>query len=253
MELNNIAAVITGGASGLGAATARRLSSVGAKVALFDLNREAGEAVAQEIGGIFAEVDVTDAAAVNAGLDAAEAAHGPARVLVCCAGIAPGMKTVGRGEPHDLDVFRKTIEINLIGSFNCIRLAAARMVDLEPLAGEERGVMIATASVAAFEGQVGQVAYSASKGGIVGATLPIARDLADKGVRMVSIAPGIFKTPMLEGLPEKVQESLGASVPFPSRLGEPDEYAALAQHICENAMINGTTIRLDGAIRMAPR
>ncbi len=253
MELNNVAAVITGGASGLGAATARKLAQAGARVALFDLNGDAGAVVAKETGGLFAEVDVTDAAAVTAGLDAASAAHGPARILVCCAGIAPGMKTVGRGEPHDLEVFRKTIEINLIGSFNCIRLAAARMVDLEPLAGEERGVMIATASVAAFEGQVGQVAYAASKGGIVGATLPIARDLADKGIRMVSIAPGIFKTPMLEGLPEKVQESLGASVPFPSRLGEPDEYAALVQHICENMMINGTTIRLDGAIRMAPR
>ena len=253
MELKNVAAVITGGASGLGAATARKLAAAGAKVSMFDLNGEAGAKVAEETGGVFAQVDVTDAAQVSAGLDAAEAAHGPARILVWCAGIAPGMKTVGRGEPHDLDVFRKTIEINLIGSFNCIRLAAARMVDLDRLAGEERGVMIATASVAAFEGQVGQVAYSASKGGIVGATLPIARDLADKGVRMVSIAPGIFRTPMLEGLPEKVQESLGASVPFPSRLGEPDEYAALALHICENAMLNGTTIRLDGAIRMAPR
>lgn len=253
MELNNVAAIITGGASGLGAATARKLAQAGARVALFDLNADAGAGIAEETGGLFAKVDVTDAAAVTAGLDAASAAHGPARILVCCAGIAPGMKTVGRGEPHDLEVFRKTIEINLIGSFNCIRLAAARMVDLEPLAGEERGVMIATASVAAFEGQVGQVAYAASKGGIVGATLPIARDLADKGIRMVSIAPGIFKTPMLEGLPEKVQESLGASVPFPSRLGEPDEYAALVQHICENMMINGTTIRLDGAIRMAPR
>ncbi len=253
MELNNIAAIITGGASGLGAATARRLAAAGAQVALFDLNADAGAKVAEETGGVFAEVDVCDAAQVTAGLDKAAAAHGPARILVCCAGIAPGMKTVGRGEPHDLDLFRKTIEINLIGSFNCIRLAAARMVGLEPLAGEERGVMIATASVAAFEGQVGQVAYSASKGGIVGATLPIARDLADKGIRMVSIAPGIFRTPMLEGLPEKVQDSLGASVPFPSRLGEPDEYAALVQHICENAMINGTTIRLDGAIRMAPR
>ena len=253
MELNNTAAIITGGASGLGAATARRLAAAGTQVTLFDLNGDAGAKVAEETGGVFAEVDVSDAAQVTAGLDKAAAAHGPARILVCCAGIAPGMKTVGRGEPHDLDLFRKTIEINLVGSFNCIRLAAARMVDLEPLAGEERGVMVATASVAAFEGQVGQVAYSASKGGIVGATLPIARDLADKGIRMVSIAPGIFRTPMLEGLPEEVQDSLGASVPFPSRLGEPDEYAALVQHICENAMINGTTIRLDGAIRMSPR
>lgn len=253
MKLDGISAIVTGGASGLGAATARRLAGAGCKVTIFDLNQDQGEALAGDIGGVFANVDVADEAAVTAGLDAGEAAHGPARILVNCAGIAIGAKTVGRGEPHDFARFKKTVEVNLFGSFNCIRLAAARMVGLDPLEGEERGVMIATASVAAYEGQIGQVAYSASKGGIVGMTLPIARDLARDGIRMMSIAPGIFKTPMVEGMPQNVQDALAASIPFPSRLGEPDEYAALVQHICENAMLNGGVIRLDGAIRMAPR
>lgn len=253
MNLEGIAAVVTGGASGLGAATARKLATAGAKVTIFDLNADEGAKTAAEIGGVFAKVNVSDEASVIAGLDAGEAAHGPARVLVNCAGIAIGAKTVSRGEPHDLGRFSKVIEVNLIGSFNCIRLTANRMVELDALEGDERGVMIGTASVAAFEGQVGQVAYSASKGGIVGMTLPIARDLAPKGIRMVTIAPGIFMTPMMAGMPQEVQDSLGASVPYPSRLGRPDEYAALVQHVCENQMLNGETIRLDGAIRMSPR
>ncbi len=253
MKLDKTAAIVTGAASGLGEATARRLAAAGAKVTIFDLNAERGEAVAKDIGGLFAKVNVTDEDSVTAGLDAAAAAHGDARILVNCAGIAIGEKTVGKGEPHALNSFTKVITINLIGTFNCIRLAAARMVALEPLEDGERGVIVNTASVAAYEGQIGQVAYAASKGGVVGMTLPIARDLAANGVRCCTIAPGLFLTPMMKGLPENVQESLGKSVPFPSRLGDPGEYAQLAQHICENRMLNGEVIRLDGAIRLAPR
>jgi len=254
MEINGLSAIVTGGASGLGEATARCLAKAGAKVTIFDMNGDRGPKVAADIKGHFEQVDVASAKNVDAALDSAAARHGDARILVNCAGIAIGEKTVGRDNiPHDLDRFKKVVEVNLIGTFNVIRLTTARMAALAPLESTERGVVINTASVAAIEGQVGQVAYSASKGGIVGITLPIARDLAGLGIRVCTIAPGLFLTPMMKGLPEEVQESLGASVPFPSRLGNPDEYASLVRHICENAMLNGEIIRLDGAIRMAPR
>jgi NAD(P)-dependent dehydrogenase (short-subunit alcohol dehydrogenase family) len=248
------AAIVTGGASGLGAATARALAGRGMRVAVFDLDAEAGLAVAAEIGGRFERVDVSDPASVATGMAAAEAALGPPRVLVNCAGIAPAAKTVSRGEPHDPGLFEKVVRVNLMGSFNCAAQAAARMVAAAPLGPDgARGVIVNTASVAAFDGQVGQVAYAASKGGIAGMTLPMARDLADKGVRVCTIAPGLFLTPLLEGLPQEVQDSLGRQVPFPPRLGAPAEYAALVCHILENPMLNGEVIRLDGAIRMAPR
>ncbi len=252
MEIAGVAAVVTGGASGLGEATARRLAAAGAKVTIFDRNGERAEAVAREIGGRAAVVDVADAGAVEAAFAEAEAAHGVARILVNCAGIGLAMKTVSRGKPHPLDAFEQVIRVNLVGTFNCIRVAAARMVAAEPL-GEERGVIINTASIAAFDGQIGQAAYSASKGGIVGMTLPIARDLADKRIRVVTIAPGLFLTPLLMSLPEEAREALAASVPHPHRLGRPEEYAMLAEHIVMNPMLNGETIRLDGALRMAPK
>lgn len=253
MELNGIAAIVTGGASGLGGATARLLAGKGAKVAIFDLNEEVGRAAAEEIGGAFFAVNVADDASVADAVAAAEAKHGVARVLVNCAGIAPAIKTVGKeAKPHPLDAFRKTIEVNLIGTFNVLAKVAARMVEAEPI-GEERGVIINTASVAAYDGQIGQAAYSASKGGVVGLTLPVARDLAQHAIRVVTIAPGIFMTPMLAGLPQAAQESLGKQVPFPSRLGKPEEYAMLVESILKNPMLNGEVIRLDGAIRMAPR
>jgi NAD(P)-dependent dehydrogenase (short-subunit alcohol dehydrogenase family) len=224
------------------------------RVGLLDLNAEAGAALATELGGVFHAVDVTDAAAVGAALDAVTEALGPIRVAVNCAGIAPGAKTVSRGAAHDPALFAKTVAVNLIGTFNVASQAAARMVASAPIGPDgERGVIVNTASVAAFEGQVGQVAYAASKGGVAAMTLPMARDLADKGVRVMAIAPGLFLTPMLKGLPQEVQDSLGAQVPFPSRLGDPAEYARLALHIVENPMMNGAVIRLDGAIRMAPR
>lgn len=253
MDLNGIGAVVTGGASGLGAATARAFAQAGAKVTVLDLNDEAGEAIAAEISGQYVKTDVTNEEAVIAALDKAEAAHGLTRVLVNCAGIGAALKTVSRGEPHPMNVFRKVVEVNLIGSFTCLSRAAARMVAADPMEGGERGLIINTASVAAYDGQIGQAAYSASKGGIVGMTLPIARDLADKGVRVMTIAPGLFLTPLLMSLPEDARESLGRQVPFPSRLGDPSEYAMLARHIVENPMLNGEVIRLDGAIRMAPR
>ncbi len=253
MHLEGVAAVVTGGASGLGEATVRALAAAGAKVTIFDINEDAGKAVAEQVGGKFARVDVTNAESVAAGLDLGAAAHGEARVLVNCAGIAIGEKIVNKGVAHKLESFTRVIQINLIGTFNCIRLAAERMVKLDPLADNERGVVINTASVAAFEGQIGQVAYSASKGGVVGMTLPIARDLANEGVRVCTIAPGLFLTPMMKGLPQNVQDSLAGTVPFPRRLGNPEEYGALARHICENVMLNGEVIRLDGALRMAPR
>ncbi|PPE71857.1 3-hydroxyacyl-CoA dehydrogenase [Solimonas fluminis] len=253
MNLQGVAAVVTGGASGLGAATAEMLAGQGAKVAIFDMNEEIGQAQAAKVGGAFFKVNVTDEASVAAALDAAEQKHGVARVLVNCAGIAVGVKTVGRDHvPHPLQKFRQVIEVNLIGSFNAIAQFAARLSKADPL-GEERGVIINTASVAAFEGQVGQAAYSASKGGVVGMTLPIARDLAPLGIRVVTIAPGIFWTPMMAGMSPEVQASLGKQVPFPSRLGKPEEYALLAQGIIANPMLNGETIRLDGAIRMSPK
>jgi NAD(P)-dependent dehydrogenase (short-subunit alcohol dehydrogenase family) len=248
-------AIITGGASGLGAAVARVLCEAGAPVTLFDLNQEAGEALAAELGGTFVRVDVSDAASVKAGFAAAREVQGQERIMVNCAGIGVAAKTVDRdGNPHDFAFYERVIRINLMGTFNCASNAAAGMAGGEPLSADgERGVIINTASVAAFDGQIGQIAYAASKGGIVSMTLPMARDLSKSGVRVMAIAPGIFKTPMLAGLPEEVQASLGAQVPFPSRLGEPAEYASLARHIVENSMLNGEVIRLDGAIRMTPR
>ncbi len=247
-------AVVTGGASGLGAATAVGLAEAGMKVVIFDLNAEAGEAHAAKLGGVFQSVDVSDPQSVRTGFDAVCSGPETLRVLVNCAGIGPAAKTVSRGMAHDPATFEKTIRVNLMGSFNCASQAAERMVAADPVNSDgARGVIVNTASVAAYDGQIGQVAYAASKGGIVGMTLPMARDLADKGIRVCTIAPGLFLTPLLEGLPEEVQNSLGAQVPFPSRLGDPKEYAALVRHILDNPMLNGEVIRLDGAIRMAPR
>lgn len=249
-----IAAVVTGGASGLGAATARRLAAAGVKVTLFDMNVEQGEAIAKEIGGAFVAVDVTSNDSVKAGFAAARGHFGVERILVNCAGIAPVAKTTSRGEPHPLDMFEKVIAVNLVGTFRCIAHSSTAMVELDPVTADgERGVIVSTASVAAFDGQIGQVAYAASKGGVAASTLPIARDLSKSGIRVMTIAPGIFETPMLLGLSQEVQDSLGQQVPFPSRLGRPSEYADLVAAICENPMLNGETIRLDGAIRMAPR
>ena len=253
MKIEGLAAIVTGGASGLGGATAAMLAGAGASVTIFDLNEEAGENHARAIGGRFSRVDVTDDQNVTDAIAQAEAANGVTRILVNCAGIAIATKTVGKdGSPHALAQFRKVIEINLIGTFNVISKMAARLITADPI-GEERGVIINTASVAAFEGQIGQAAYSASKGGVHGMTLPIARDLAQSQIRVCTIAPGIFWTPMLAGLPEDAQASLGKQVPHPSRLGKPEEYADLAAAIIANPMLNGETIRLDGAIRMAPR
>ena len=255
----SIAAVVTGGASGLGEGTARAIAATGARVALFDLNEERGEIIAEQIGGVFCKVDVTDDASVAAAFDKARAAHGQERLTVNCAGIATGQKTVSRkkdtGEirAHDMAQFERTVRVNLFGTFRVLSQSAAGMVTLEPMADGERGLIVNTASVAAQDGQIGQAAYSASKGGVVGMTLPVARDLASMLIRVNTIAPGLFLTPLLKGLPEEAQKSLGAQVPHPARLGDPSEYAALAVHIVENPMLNGETIRLDGAIRMAPR
>jgi NAD(P)-dependent dehydrogenase (short-subunit alcohol dehydrogenase family) len=254
MKIEGSVAVISGGASGLGNATAKRLVAAGAKVLLMDLPSSRGAAAAAELGSsaVFAPTDVTDEKQVAAALDAA-AALGPVRIAVNCAGVAdPGRVLNGRGVVLALGAFAKVININLIGTFNVIRLAAERIAANEPVDGE-RGVIINTASVAAFDGQVGQAAYAASKGGVVGMTLPIARDLADKQIRVMTIAPGLFLTPMLEGLPQEAQDSLGKQTPHPARLGKPGEYAQLAEHIVLNPMLNGEVIRLDGAIRMAPR
>lgn len=254
LDWSGCGAIVTGGASGLGAATATRLADAGMKVTLFDLNDDLGTAHAAAIGGTYAKVDVSDAASVAAGVAAAVTAHGAPRVLVNCAGIAGAAKTVSRGAPHETALYEKTIAINLVGTFHCATQVAAQMVAADPMAPDgARGVIVNTASVAAFDGQVGQLAYAASKAGVAGMTLPMARDLADKGVRVCAIAPGLFLTPMLEGLPEDVQASLGAQVPFPSRLGNPAEFAEMALHITQNPMLNGEVIRLDGAIRMAPR
>lgn len=247
-------AIVTGGASGLGAATAQRLAEDGLKVILFDMNAELAEEHAGAIGGGFAKVDVSDPVSVTAGLDAAVAAFGVPRVLVNCAGIGGAAKTVSRGQAHDPALFERVIRVNLMGSFNCASQVAARMATADAVGPDgARGVIVNTASVAAFDGQVGQLAYAASKGGIVSMTLPMARDLADKGIRVCTVAPGLFLTPLLQELPEDVQVSLGEQVPFPSRLGDPAEYAALVSHITQNRMLNGEVIRLDGAIRMAPR
>ncbi len=255
MEPRAVNAVITGGASGLGRATAARFAARGGRVALLDLPTSKGADVAKELGGhaLFTPADVTSADQVTAALEAARARFGGLNVLVNCAGIGTAMKTLGKSGPANLDAFARVIHVNLIGTFNCIRLAAGLMAANTPTADGERGVVINTASVAAFDGQIGQAAYSASKGGIVGLTLPVARDLAELGIRVVTIAPGIFDTPLLATLPEPVRVSLARQVPFPKRLGQPEEYAALAAHIVENVMLNGETIRLDGAIRMQPR
>ena len=253
MDIKGHSAIVTGGASGLGAATARALSGAGAKVAIFDVNERAAADVAGEIGGLAVACDVSDAASAETAVKKAAAAHGPARVLVNCAGIGPAKRIVGRDGPMPLADFERVIRINLIGSFNCLRLAAAGMQALEPLADGERGVIVSTASVAAFEGQIGQAAYAASKGGVAALTMPAARELAQFGIRVLAIAPGIFGTPMLHALPQEAQDSLGASVPFPKRLGEPREFAELALHIVRNGYLNGEVIRLDGALRMAPR
>ncbi|WP_299280633.1 SDR family NAD(P)-dependent oxidoreductase [uncultured Tateyamaria sp.] len=250
MQLNTTQAVVTGGASGLGEATARHFASLGAQVTLLDRDSNRGPEVAAEIGGHFAETDVTDEASVQAAIDLARDKMGGINAAVNCAGIALGIKTVGRDGPHPLPAFQKTIDINLVGSFNVARLAAAAMADNTPEPDGARGVIINTASVAAFDGQKGQAAYAASKGGIVGLTLPMARDLASSGVRVMTIAPGIFKTPMLAGLPEDVQAGLAADVPNPPRLGDPNEFGRLAAFIVEMGYLNGEVIRLDGALRM---
>ncbi|MER8604939.1 SDR family NAD(P)-dependent oxidoreductase [Mesorhizobium sp. M0408] len=253
MNPNGQIVIVTGGGSGLGEATARALAAGGARVAVLDLGIERAAKVAADIGGIAVRCDVSDAESGAAAVAEAAETLGAPRILVNCAGIVIGMKTIGKDGPHPLDQYRKVIEVNLVGTFNMIRLVADRIARLEPLQGGERGVIVNTASVAAYDGQIGQAAYSASKAGVVGMTLPVARDLARSGIRVCTIAPGIFRTPMMAGMPQEVQDSLGAAVPFPSRLGEPSEYAALALHIIENQMLNGETIRLDGAIRMAPK
>jgi NAD(P)-dependent dehydrogenase (short-subunit alcohol dehydrogenase family) len=252
MDIRDNAFLITGGASGLGAATARLFAENGGKVVLADLNEAAGNPLAKELGGVFVKCDVTREDDAMQAVEAA-AKLGALRGLINCAGVAPAMKTVGKDGPHSLDAFSKTVAINLIGTFNMIRLAAAAMAKLEPNASGERGVIVNTASVAAFDGQIGQVAYAASKAGIAGMTLPLARELAGRGVRVATIAPGLFDTPLLATLPEDVRDSLGAMVPFPPRLGRPSEYADLVAAIVANPMLNGETIRLDGSIRMAPR
>lgn len=256
----DITAVVTGGASGLGAATARVLAAKGTRVGILDVNEAQGRKIASEIGGVFARCDVTDEPSIDSALQAVRAANGQERVLVNCAGIAIGkriarrVKETGGIEPHDLASFARVIQINLVGTFLMLAKSAAGMMTLEPMKPDgERGVMIMTASVAAEDGQMGQVAYSASKGGVAAMTLPVARDLARDGIRVVSILPGLFHTPMFDGLPEEARQSLAATVPFPSRLGNPIEYGMLAAQICENVMLNGATIRLDGAIRLAPR
>ncbi|MBU6500083.1 MAG: SDR family NAD(P)-dependent oxidoreductase [Rhodospirillales bacterium] len=253
MELHGIAALVTGGASGLGAATATALAQAGAKVAVIDLNMAAAQAMAARIGGLALACDVADSDAAEQAVARAAAAHGPARVLVNCAGVGTAGRIVGRDGPLPLEAYEKVVRVNLIGTFNMLRLAAHAMSTLEALEDGERGVIINTASVAAYEGQIGQAAYASSKAAVVGLTLPAAREFARFGVRVMTIAPGLFETPMMAGVPEEAQRSLGASVPFPPRLGTPAEYAALAMHILANRMLNGETIRLDGALRMAPR
>ena len=259
MNVNGVAAVVTGAASGLGEATARELARRGAKVAIFDRDQERGEKVAGEIGGIFCEVDVTSDEKVGAAFARAREAHGQERVLVNCAGVANAAKTVGRDKetkaarPYPMQQFELAIQINLVGSFRCIANSAFGMVDLDPLVDGEKGVIINTASVAAEDGQIGQAAYSASKGGVLAMTLPIARDLMNEGVRVNTILPGVFKTPMVGMMPQNVQDALGAQVPFPKRLGQAEEYARLALFLIENVYMNAASVRLDGGIRMAPR
>ncbi len=253
MQISGLAALVTGGGSGLGAATAAHLAGLGCKVAVVDINQAAAEAQAERIGGLGIACDVADAESGEAAFSRARAAHGPVRILVNCAGVGTAGRIVGRDGPLKLDAFERVIRINLIGSFNMLRLAAAEMSAADPLEENERGVIINTASIAAYEGQVGQPAYAASKGGVVGMTLPAARELARAGVRVMTIAPGLFHTPMVDGLPPDVQASLGAGIPYPPRLGQPGEYAALVEHIVRNRFLNGEVIRLDGALRMTPR
>jgi NAD(P)-dependent dehydrogenase (short-subunit alcohol dehydrogenase family) len=253
MDLDGQAAIVTGGGSGLGAATTFRLAAAGCRVTVLDLNGEAAEAVARQVGGASAACDVGDAASAEAAFAAARAAHGPVRLLVNCAGVAPAGRIVGRGGPMQLADFERVIRVNLIGTFNMLRLAAAEMSALGPMEDGERGVIVNTASIAGFEGQVGQAAYAASKAGVIGLTLQAARELARYGVRVVTIAPGLMWTPMLDAMPEEVRQTLGTAVPFPSRLGMPEEFASLALHVATNRYLNGETIRLDGALRMPPR
>lgn len=255
MDIQNVVAVVTGGASGLGEATVKRLVEQGGKAVIFDLAEEKGQRLAEELGEavIYEKVDVTDGASVQSALEKTIDHFGKVNALVNCAGIAIAKKTIGKKGPHDLESFSKVIQVNLIGTFNTIRLASEKMAINEPNAHGERGVIINTASIAAFEGQIGQAAYSASKGGVVGMTLPIARDLASLGIRVMTIAPGLFETPLFASLPEQAREALGKMTPFPSRLGQPREYAQLVHSIIENPMLNGEVIRLDGAIRMQPR
>ena len=253
MQIGETAAMVTGGASGLGAATARLLAREGAKVAVLDRNVDAGERIAREIGGAFCCCDVTEPQSVEAALAKAAAAHGAARILVNCAGIGTAARIVGRDGPMPLDAFEKVVRVNLIGMFNVTRLAATAMSDLEPTTTGERGVIISAASVAAYDGQIGQAAYAASKGGIVALTLPAARELARFGIRVLAIAPGLFCTPLLEELPAETQAVLAASIPFPARLGAPEEFAALVAAMVTNPYLNGEVVRLDGALRMAPK
>ena len=254
MQINAKAALVTGAGSGLGAATARMLADSGARVALLDMDLDAARIQAQSIGGLAIACDVTDATQAELAVATARAEHGEAAILVNCAGIAPAARVVGRDGPLPLEEFDKVIQVNLVGTFNLLRLAAAGMATLDPEEDSgERGVIVNTASVSAFDGQIGQAAYSASKAGVAGMTLPIARELARFGIRVMTIAPGLMATPMLHGMPEAVQESLGAQVPFPARLGRPEEYAALVAHIVDNSMLNGEVIRLDGAIRLQPK
>jgi NAD(P)-dependent dehydrogenase (short-subunit alcohol dehydrogenase family) len=253
MDFKNVPAVVTGGASGLGEGSARALAAAGAKVAIFDLNEERGRQIAEELGGIFVRCDVSSAESAEAAFAAAREAHGPCGIAVNCAGIAPAGKIVGKEGPMPLEAFNKVIQVNLVGSFNIIRLAAAEMATREANDDGERGVIISTASIAAYEGQIGQVAYSASKGGVVAMTLQAARELARSGIRVNTIAPGIFMTPMMAGFPQEVQDSLAATLPFPQRLGRPEEYGMLVEQIVKNPLLNGETIRLDCALRMAPK
>jgi NAD(P)-dependent dehydrogenase (short-subunit alcohol dehydrogenase family) len=253
MTLTDQAAIVTGGGSGLGAATAERLAKAGVKVGVLDINFDAAQAVAGGCGGLAVKCDVADAASAAAAVADARRAHGAARILVNCAGIGPARRIVGRDGPMPLEDFTRVIQVNLIGTFNMMRLAAADMIGLDPMEDGERGVIVSTASVAAYEGQIGQAAYAASKGGIAALTMPAAREFAQFGVRVLTIAPGVFHTPLLGSMPEEVQSSLAASIPFPKRLGRPAEYADLVVHCLQNTYLNGEAIRLDGALRMAPR
>jgi NAD(P)-dependent dehydrogenase (short-subunit alcohol dehydrogenase family) len=255
MQIEGAGALVAGGASGLGAATVRALHEAGARMVIADLNAELGEQLVSDLGdrATFVETDVTEPDAVEAAVEAAAGGEGGLRISVCCAGVGWAQRVAGKQGPHDLEIYKKVISVNLIGTFNVLRLSCAAMSANEPGEDDERGVCINTASIAAFDGQIGQIAYSSSKGGVVSMTLPAARDMAGRGVRVATIAPGTFDTPMLAALPQENRDALGAQIPFPSRLGRPEEYASLALEIVRNQMINGETIRLDGALRMAPR